>query len=64
LTFAVLHYILNAGGEKMQEKTITIRIDDKLHKDIKVNIAHKGISLKDYIVGLIKADLYSNPNKK
>ncbi len=48
----------------MQEKTITIRIDDELHRDIKINIAHKGISLKDYIVGLIKADLYSNPNEK
>lgn len=48
----------------MPEKTITIRIDEELHKDIKVNIAQKGISLKDYIVRLVKEDLYSNENKK
>ncbi|MBP2032580.1 putative HicB family RNase H-like nuclease [Clostridium algifaecis] len=42
----------------MAEKTITVRIDDDLHKAIKVNIAKRGISLKDYIVGLIKKDLY------
>ncbi|AND84277.1 toxin-antitoxin system HicB family antitoxin [Clostridium tyrobutyricum] len=48
----------------MAEKTITIRIDDNLHKDIKINIAKKGISLKDYIVGLIKKDLYGELGKK
>lgn len=39
-------------------KTITLRIDEKLHKDIKINIAKKGITLKDYVIGLIKKDLY------
>lgn len=63
MTFAVLQYTINAGGEKMAEKTITIRIDDELHKDIKVNIAKKGISLKDYVVGLIKSDLYGKEKK-
>ncbi|WP_446897418.1 toxin-antitoxin system HicB family antitoxin [Clostridium sp. LBM24168] len=48
----------------MTEKTITIRIDDNLHKDIKINIAKKGISLKDYIVGLVKKDLYGEISKK
>lgn len=47
----------------MPEKTITVRIDDELHKDIKVNIAQKGISLKDYIVQLIKKDLYGEKGK-
>jgi len=64
LTFAVLQYILNAGGENVAEKTITIRIDDALHKDIKINIAKRGISLKDYIVQLIKKDLYGEIGKK
>lgn len=47
----------------MAEKTITIRIGEDLHKDIKVNIAKKGISLKDYIVELIKQDLYGDEKK-
>lgn len=46
------------------EKTITIRIDENLHKDIKVNIAKKGISLKDYIVQLIAKDLNSDDKNK
>lgn len=48
----------------MAEKTITIRIDDKLHKDIKVNIAKKEISLKDYLVQLIEKDLYGEIGKQ
>lgn len=39
------------------EKTITIRIDADLHKQIKMHIAEKEISLKDFIVDLIKKDL-------
>lgn len=48
----------------MAEKTITIRIDDKLHRDIKINIAQKEISLKDYLVRLIEKDLYGEIDKK
>lgn len=48
----------------MAEKTITIRIDEELHKDIKVHIAKKGISLKDYLLELIKKDLYGEVDKK
>lgn len=48
----------------MPEKTITIRIEDSLHKDIKVHIAQESISLKDYIVQLIKNDLYGDNKKK
>lgn len=47
----------------MAEKTITIRVDDKLHRDIKIRIAKDQISLKDYIVQLINADLYGNLKK-
>lgn len=48
----------------MAEKTITIRIDDELHKKIKVAIAQKGITLKDYIVQLVENDLNSDGEKK
>lgn len=41
----------------MPEKTITIRISDDLHKKIKIKIAQKGISLKDYILKLIEQDM-------
>lgn len=40
-------------------KTITIRVSDKEYKEIKVAVAEKGITLKDYILGLIRADLDS-----
>ena len=38
-------------------KTITIRIDEEFYKKIKIHIAEKGISLKEYLVMLIEADL-------
>lgn len=41
----------------MGEKTITIRVSEDLHRTIKIKIANEGISLKDYVVGLIEADL-------
>lgn len=41
----------------MTEKTITIRIDEELHRKIKIKIANEGKTLKDYIVYLIKEDL-------
>lgn len=39
------------------QRTITIRVDEDLRKDVKVKIANDGVSLKDYIVGLILQDL-------
>ncbi|UYO61816.1 type II toxin-antitoxin system HicB family antitoxin [Acetobacterium wieringae] len=48
----------------MAEKTITIRINEELHKDIKVHIAKRGISLKDYLLELIEKDLYGEVDKK
>lgn len=44
----------------MSEKNITIKINKDLHRDIKVHIASKGITLKDYILDLINKDM----NKK
>lgn len=48
----------------MAEKTITIRIDEKLHKEIKVLTAEQGITVKDYLVGLIKDSLYGKIGKE
>ncbi|MDO4721441.1 MAG: toxin-antitoxin system HicB family antitoxin [Peptostreptococcaceae bacterium] len=47
----------------MSEKTITIRIDEKLHRELKIHIAKENITLKDYLVELIKKDLYGNDEK-
>lgn len=47
----------------MTEKTITIRVDEALHRDIKIHIAKKQMALKDYIVGLIQKDLYGDKQK-
>lgn len=41
----------------MAEKTISIRVTEDFHKEIKIKIAKDGISLKDYILNLIKKDL-------
>lgn len=43
-----------------KEKTITIRIDEELHRKIKIKIANEGVTLKDYLVDLIKKDLKIN----
>ncbi len=46
----------------MSEKTIAIRIDEELHKEIKLRLAENGMTLKDYIISLIKTDI--NESKK
>ena len=38
-------------------KTITLRVDENLHKEIKIKIAKEGISLKEYMTKLIEMDL-------
>lgn len=40
-----------------KEKTITIRIDEELHRKIKIKIANEGVKLKEYLVDLIEKDL-------
>lgn len=41
----------------MPDKTITIRINEDFYKKIKIHIAEKGVSLKEYLISLIEADL-------
>ena len=43
----------------MQEKTIAIRVDEELHREIRLRTADLNITLKDYIVSLVKQDLKS-----
>lgn len=44
----------------MVEKTIAIRIDEELHRRIKIRLAENGMTLKDYIIALILNDLDSD----
>ena len=41
----------------MSEKTVAIRIDEELHKRIKIRLAQIDMTLKDYIVQLVNNDL-------
>lgn len=41
----------------MADKTITIRITEEQHKDIKIEAARRGLSVKDYILELVRNDL-------
>ena len=41
----------------MSEKTIAIRINEELHKRIKLRLAENGMTLKDYIISLINNDI-------
>ncbi|MBQ7446239.1 MAG: hypothetical protein IJS71_09965 [Clostridia bacterium] len=42
----------------MEERTMAFRVDEELHRTLKVKLAAEGITLKDYVIGLIKSDLY------
>ena len=44
----------------MADKTITIRIDEEQHRAIKVAAANYGITVKEYILNLVKEDLKHN----
>jgi predicted DNA binding CopG/RHH family protein len=43
------------------EKTINFKVDEDFYKQIKVKIALEGITLKDYVISLIKSDLEKSP---
>lgn len=38
-------------------KSITVRMTEDLHRKVKVKVAEDGITLQDYIIKLIEADL-------
>lgn len=41
----------------MPEKNIAIRVDEELFKKVKVRLAEQDLTMKDYIINLIKNDL-------
>ena len=41
----------------MAEKTITIRVEEELHKEVKHRIIEKNMTLKEYLLDLIQKDL-------
>lgn len=49
---------------KISERTIAIRIAEEFHKKIKIKLAENGLTLKDYILGLIEKDINSVPPKR
>ena len=42
----------------MEERTLAFRVEEDLHRTLKVKLAKEGITLKDYVIGLIRSDLY------
>ncbi len=47
----------------MPERTIAFRIDDALHKRIKMRLIETNKTLKDYVIDLIVADLENESAK-
>lgn len=41
----------------MGERNIAIRVNEELFKQIKIRLADNGMTMKDYIISLIKQDL-------
>ena len=41
----------------MADRTITIKVEEDFYRDIKIRIAKEGITLKEYILNLIREDL-------
>lgn len=39
------------------EKAINFKVDENFYKEIKIKVAKDGITLKDYIISLIRKDL-------
>lgn len=45
------------------EKTITLRLDEETHKNIKLQAVLKGVTLKQYIIDLVNADIEKEREK-
>lgn len=48
----------------MSEKVLAIRIDDELQREVKIHLAKRGLSLKDYITNLIQDDLVKEKRRE
>lgn len=62
MTFLHVLYILrltDKGGEfGMAEKTISFKVEESLHREIKSRADQQGLALKDYIIKLIERDIF------
>lgn len=47
----------------MTEKTMTIRLDEELHKKIKLKSVQENKTIKDYILDLVLKDLREEDKK-
>lgn len=47
----------------MEEKKMTIRINEELYKNVKINVLQKNTTVKDYITKLILDDLEKDEKK-
>ena len=56
--FAQEHILKNLVGDFQNQP-----IDEDFYKDIKVRVALEGITLKDYVINLIKQDLEKSKKK-
>lgn len=43
--------------------SLVVKVDKELHRKIKMNCAADGVSLKEYILGLIQKDLETREKK-
>ncbi|GEK35436.1 hypothetical protein [Kurthia sibirica] len=47
----------------MENKSITIRLDTELHKQIKLRAIELDKTVKDYLIELVRADLLAKEGK-
>ena len=47
----------------MAEKTINFKVDAEIYKRIKIRVAEKDTTLKDYVLSLIMRDLSNESTK-
>ena len=52
---------LQKRGDYSMAKSITIRLDEQLHKDVRIQATKEGKTLQSYLIELVKKDL---ANKK
>ena len=45
------------------EKAINFKVDPDLYKEVKVKVAHEGVTIKEYVITLIRQDLEKDKKK-
>lgn len=61
MTIARINDIMIAckGVEKISERNLAIRVDDEFFKKVKIRLAEKNMTLKDYFIDLAERDIQS-----